>query len=70
MGFLKKDGGFDRRTSTGKGLDLAIDVVMVVGKGAFLVGKGAFFVGKGVYLAVKFVVDKVIDVKEAKKAES
>ena len=63
MGFLKKDGGFDRRTSTGKGLDLAIDVVMVVGKGAFLVGKG-------VYLAVKFVVDKVIDVKEAKKAES
>ena len=40
MGFLKKDGGFDRRTSTGKSLDLASDVVVGVAKGAILAGEG------------------------------
>ena len=64
MGLFKKDfSGFDRRTSKGKGLGTAVDVVTVVGKGAFLAGKGA-------YLAVKFVVDKVNDAKVTSTFES
>ena len=35
MGYTKKDGGFDRRTTTGKNLDLASDVIGGVAIGAY-----------------------------------
>ena len=59
MGYTKKDGGFDRRTSTGKNLDLASDVVVGVAKGAILAGEGVVLAGKGVAIAGKFVGKKI-----------
>ena len=70
MGYTKKDGGFDRRTTTGKNLDLASDVVGGVAKGVILAGEGAVIAGKvaakgaviageGAVIAGKFVGKKV-----------
>ena len=59
MGYTKKDGGFDRRTTTGKNLDLASDVVGGVAKGVILAGEGVALAGKGAVIAGKFVWKKV-----------
>ena len=76
MGYTKKDGGFDRRTSTGKSLDLASDVVVGVAKGAILAGEGVALAGKGVAIAGKFVgkkigeqIEKAKQKREEKKEE-
>ena len=70
MGYTKKDGGFDRRTSTGKSLDLASDVVVGVAKGAILAGEGVALAGKGVAIAGKFVGKKIGEqIEKANKKE-
>ena len=69
MGYTKKDGGFDRRTSTGKSLDLASDVVVGVAKGAILAGEGVAIVGKFVGKKIGEQIEKAKQKREEKKEE-